>query len=56
MSNFINLGENVTAIIPQKDFCAGHRLVRVTAIHAACYWVRLNSWVVSCASVAVVVV
>ena len=37
VSIFVILGENVTAIIPQKVFCAGHELVQVTGIHAACF-------------------
>ena len=49
VSIFVTLGENITAVVPQKAFCAGHRLVGITAIHAACYRVRLNSCVVSCA-------
>ena len=48
-ASLVTLGENITAIIPRKAFCAGHGLVWVIAIHAACYRVRLNSCVVSCA-------
>ena len=48
VSIFVTLGGNVIAIIQQKAFCAGHGLVRVTAIHTACYRARLNSHVVSC--------
>ena len=49
MNIFVTLGEKIIALTPQKDFWAGHGLVRVTVTYATRYRIRLNSHVISCA-------